>query len=290
MPDIDKAFVLARDFTGQDHFRSVNRITVPCHPRELVLDAFRPGDGAEFTRLLTGPLPTGEPDPRKLPEEISNAVAHLVNVHRKQPAAAKPGYLVQMVGVGASEMDWTLELLSARQGRFDVAKLPGMEEAVAARKAGKVFALKGEMDNLRIKTWHRRIHYTVNLVTFDRVADLDTWIERYGKSTLVAKDLHLIEPIQRPTPPVPWFTRDGWQHLPPEVIDRLDKDAKALVFPGGWRKVANAISGVTGPLPMMVAMFLWDFGHQLSESDRPDDVVPTQFEGDVSVLLCRGKL
>lgn len=289
MGDITKAFFIERAFDGPQPFRGVNHLPLPTHPQELRLEGFRPGDGQRLQELLTGDWPTGEKEPRKLPREVANEVAHHINEHRHAARVGQTGYVLQLVAAGSPQLHWTLKKISAKAGRFDPLRSPVAAEALARRDRGEHVVFKGELDNLEIEHFERRIHYTVNVVTFDSVGDMDVWLDRYARSTLATKDLHREEGVREPKPPLPWFELTDWQRLPGDLVMRLDADARALVFPSGVQMAARALSAAGGPFVMLPFAFLRQLFREADEHG-PHNCVHTRFLADIRVVRSEGRV
>lgn len=282
MADLTRSFFLDRDLLGADKYRGRNHLPLPTHPTELLLEGFRPGDGKRLQDFLTGKWPTGE-EPRKLPPEVANDVAHIINQHRHGDRVHEPGYVVQLVAVGSPHLHWTLELASVKDGRYDPAHTPAMAKAIERQQQGLPAVFKSELDNLFIRYWHRKIHYTVNVITFDSVGDMDVWLERWGPSTLATKRLHAETPVQEPASPTPWFETLGWQRMPAELVARMDSGAKWLVFPTDADMRWKAVKAAPGGIVLLPFTFLWEWIKEHGEHG-PQNCVHTMFNGDLRVV------
>lgn len=289
MPDITKTFFLARDLTGPNPYRGANHLPLPTNPHELLLRGFRPGDGKKLQDFLTGELPTGEPKPRKLPREIANQVAHHINLHRHNDRIAEPGYVLQLVAAGEPKIQWILEIASVKEGRNVPQHKPEIHNAIERYQHGEKIVFQSELDNLLINHWERTIHYSINVITFDSVGDMDVWLERYGPSILASKELHRIEPIQEPKPATPWFEMMNWQRLPEEIVNRMDSGAKELAFPSNLQMARHALHAAPGPIVLQPFTFLWELIKEHGEHG-PHHCVHTQFKADIHVVLCEGRV
>lgn len=289
MGDITKAFFIERAFNGPQPYRGVNHLPLPTHAHELLLDAFRPGDGQRLQDVLTGDWPTGEKKPRKLPKDVAHEVAHHINVHRHAARIGQPGYVLQLVATGSPQLHWTLKKISAKAGRFDPLQSPVGEEALARREQGEHVVFKSELDNLEIERFERRIHYTVNVVAFDSVGDLDVWMDRYQRSTLATKNVHREEVVQEPKAPLPWFELTDWQRLPGELIARMDEGARTLVFPSGIQMAGRALSAAGGPFVMLPFAFMRQLMREADEHG-PHNCVHTRFLADIQVVRSDGRV
>lgn len=289
MGDISKAFFIARQFDGPQPYRGVNHLVLPTHPHELLLDAFRPGDGHRLQQLLTGEWPSGEKNPRKLPREVANEVARHINAHRHAARIHEPGYVLQLVATGAPDLHWTLQKISGKAGRYDPLQGPAGAQALARRGKGQPVVFRSELDNLEIEHFERAIHYVVHVVTFDSVGDLDAWLERYQRSTLATKELHRSEPVQEPKAAVPWFELTDWQRLPGELIQRLDPQARALLFPSVAQMAGRALSAARGPFVTLPFSFMLQLFREADEHG-PHNCVHTRFLADIRVVRSEGQV
>lgn len=291
MSDITRTFFLARDPSGPNPYRGANHVPLQGATHQLVFETYKPGDGPRMQAFLTGEIPTGESRSRKLPKEVANEIAHLVNEHRhSRDLVAQPGYIIQMVASGSPELHWTLEKLSTKEGRFDA--LNAAKNAAAIKEAaaqGKAVVMKSELDNLGIKIWERAIHYTVNLITFGSHTDMEIWAERYERSPQFAKEAFQVKAIKKPKAPLPWFETLNWQRLPSEFIARMDSGAKALVFPSNLQMLGHAVHAAPGPLLIQPFTILWELIKEHGEH-RPHNCVHTLFKADVHVVLAEGIL
>lgn len=289
MSDITKTFFLARDPAGPNPYRGVNHIPLHSATHQLVFETFKPGDGTRMQAFLTGDIPTGEQKSRKLPKEVANELAHLVNEHRhSKKLVAQPGYVIQMVATGGLALHWTLEKLSTKAGRFDRFNAAKIEAACKeAAEQGKTVVMKSDLENLGIKVWERAIHYTVNLITFGSYTDMEIWAERHERSPQFAKDAFQVKAIRKPKEPLPWFETLNWQRLPSEFIARMDSGAKALVFPTNMQMIEHAVRAAPGPLLIQPFTILWELMKEHGEHG-PHNCVQTLFKADVRVVLAEG--
>jgi hypothetical protein len=288
MGDITRRYFLDRDFTGPEPYRGRNHLPVPSHPTELLLEGFHPREGPKLQALVTGKWPTGEPKPRKLPDAVMHEVAHLINEHRHRARVGPTGYVIQLVATGEPRVHWTLEIASGKAGRYDPMHSPAAAEAKARHAKGLPAVFKSELDNLFIRHWLRRIHYTVNVIAFDSVGDMDVWLQRFGPSTLATKDLHRQEPVQEPREPTPWFELHGWQRLPDELIARFDSGAMWLVFPDEADMLGRAVKAAPGPLLVQPFTLLWEAMKEHGERG-PKGCVHTLFQADLRVVFSLGQ-
>ena len=282
MADLTRRFFLDRELEGEGVYRGRNHLPLATHPTELLLEAFRPGDGKRLQTFLTGKWPTGDA-PQKLPPEVANEVAHIINTHRHGDRVAEPGYVVQLVAVGDAQLHWDLEIASVKDGRYSPMHTPAAAEARARQAKGQPTVFKSELDNLFIRHWLRAIHYTINVITFDSVGDMEAWLEHWGLSTLTTKRLHALTPVQEPAAPTPWFQTLGWQRLPEDLIARLDSGARWLVFPTEAEMRSKALKAAPGGLLLLPFTFLWEWIKEHGEHG-PHNCVHTLFSGDLRVV------
>lgn len=287
MAKIGREFFLARKFKAPDPYVSANFIPVPTQYHELECVEFEPGEGPRFKEFLTGKMNTGESKPRALPKDVYNKVAHLVNIHRSTHRDGNTAYVVLLLGVGGNRVSWSLEKMSSKAGRFDPVKMGANNLKDHPRAETAVF--QSELDNLRIKCWHRELHYTIYLTTFESMQEMNLWWIRYSTSTQITKRVHMLEQITResPSPPYFWFKTMGWQRLPDDFISNLDDDAKALVFPSDWQITKNALKAAPGPGQLLPFTFLYELNKEASMRG-PQNCVKTEYQADVKIVLCRG--
>lgn len=281
MGDIGKEFFLARNFTGSDPYMGTHGIPVPTKPHELVVRTFEPGQGSEFRDFLRGKMYTGEPKPRPLPGDMANRVARLVNEHRRGHEGSHTAYIFQLFGEGGNFVTWSLEPMSSRAARFDPVKTQSEQTIREARDHG----LKSEMGNLRIKRWHRTLHYTIYLTAFESVGAMNTWVACYSRTPLSDQNHH-----RRPTGPVGeaefWFETMGWQELPQGFISRLTSEAKALVFPSAARQMWQALEMASGPMILLPITWAYHLGMQ-DDRHGPKNCVCTQYHAKARLIFCR---
>lgn len=289
MSDITKTFFLARDPGGAKPYRGINHVPLQGATHQLVFETYKPGDGPRMQAFLTGEVATGEPKSRKLPKEVANEVARLVNEHRHSGKLVdQPGYVIQMVATGSPELHWTLEKLSIKTGRFD--QLNAAKAGAAIKQAaeqGKQAVMKSDLENLGIKVWERAIHYTVNLITFGSYNDMEIWARRHERSPLFAKDAFQVKAIKKPKEPLPWFETLNWQRLPSEFIARMDSGARELVFPTNLQMIEHAVHAAPGPLLIQPFTILWELIKEHGEHG-PHNCVHALFKADVRVVLAEG--
>ena len=289
MPDIGKEFFLARGFIGSNPYMGTHGIRVPTQLHDLEDRTFRPGQGPEFRDFLRGKMNTGERKPRPLPGAVANRVAHFVNIHRKAQEGGRTAYIFQLYGRGGRFVRWSLERLSQKAARYDPLKMnPSLgPTAREARAQGRHVALKSEMDNLRIRRWHRGLDYRIYLTAFADEGAMRAWRDRYGRAPLLQQNQHR-ERARAPKQQALWFETMGWQKLPEPFIARLKSDAKDLVFPSAFRQMREAVKRSSGGLLLAIPLA----GYQLAKQDDrhgPTNCVWTQYRALVQINLCTGR-
>jgi hypothetical protein len=224
MADIGEEFFLKRDFNAPDNHWSFNEIPLPDKPFiQLVAKAFNPGQGHEFRDFLLGKIDTAEPNPRSLPGELANKIAHCVNEHRRQHPGGHTAYICQFYGKGSPWIRWSLSTKDKMMGRFD-----GLYK-------------KSNMSNLRIDSWHRVLSYRMAVTAFATVEAMETWWRNhcYGMTDLKVQNHHRVL-IRKMDKPMFWFETKGMQRIPAEFISRMNDDARALVFPNAFGLLRSA--------------------------------------------------
>jgi hypothetical protein len=285
MSDITKTFFLAHDPFGENPFRGVNHIPLQSSRHSLVFETFKPGDGTRMQAFLTGDIRTGEQMPRKLPKEVANKVAQLVNEDRHSRGHyAKPGYVIQVVATGGSELHWTLEKISLKAGRYDryYAAKKFKHDIGEAINQEKGIVSKSDLKNLVIKEWDRAIHYTINIITFGRYTDMEMWAQHYAHIPQFAPFLKISK-----KEPSEWFKLLNWQRLPTEFIDRMDSGAKEFVFPTNWQMIRHAVHKAQGPIYVQPITFFFELANEHSEHG-PQNCVHTLFKADIKIVLGEG--
>lgn len=296
MGDTGKEFLLARNPVGAAPCMGTRGIQVSTRLHDLEDRTFRPGQGPEFRDFLRGKMNTGERKPRALPGEVANRVAHLMNRHRSekhQEGKHGTAYIVQLYGRGSKFVRWSLERLSLRKAaRFAPLKTdPTLGPAIReARAQGRHEVLKSEMDNLRIRRWHRELHYRIYVTAFAGATvsageiAMEDWRRRYGHLPLWRQS-QARKRAQPSEQQALWLDTMGWQKLPEELIARLKNDARTLVFPSAFKQIREAVKRSSGGPLLAIPLA----GYQLvREDDRygPANCVWTQYHAYVHLSFC----
>lgn len=284
MPDIGKEFFLSRSLTGPDPYMGTHGILVPSKLHMLEYKTFRPGQGPEFRDFLLGKVKTGEHQPRPLPRGAANKVARFVNTYRKAKAHGT-AYILQLMGRGAPTIRWSLERsVSLREARFDPVKRD--PRLLEMRKERPHFALKSEMDTLRIRRWYRNLHYRIYLTAFDSEKAMSDWTRLHSKDPA-----WLQRQAREPLPPHEkesfWFDTMGWQKLPDEFVARLKDDARALVFPSVFQQAREAVGRAPGGLLLLVPAAAREL---VAQDDRhgPRNHVWTEYRAYLQINFYQG--
>jgi hypothetical protein len=216
MADIGKEFFLARGGSGD--YVATNVIHVPTRTHLLEGRRFARGHGAEFKEFLLGPVETGEAKSRILPMAVFNEVERFVSRYRRAKPGHDTAYLLQLAGKGGKRLGWELE-----------------------RTVGVLEAGSGVSDDrLRIRCFHRALHYDVRVTAFEDAQAMNRWCRWYGIQPLsMQKDFR--RRLEGDDEEKAWFTTVGWQKLPDEFVSRLKDDARALLFPSYGKQFREAL-------------------------------------------------
>jgi len=285
MGDIGKEFFLSRNLVGKEPYMGSHSIRLPSRLHVLEHKTFKAGQGPEFRDFLLGKVKTGEKKPRPLPREIGNKVARFVNRYRKEKGRPRTAYVVQLVGEGEKSIRWSLERsVSMREARFDPVKMDPRIRKM--REEGKHVAVKSEMDKLRIQRWYRNLHYRVCITAFDSEDALEDWNRFYRDRAfwMQQQARRRIEPREKE---IFWFGTMGWQELPAEFVARLKDDAKALVFPSGFKQMRQAAARAPGGLLLLVPAAGYELARQ-DDRHGPQNHVWTKYSAFLGIEFAQG--
>jgi hypothetical protein len=217
MADIGKEFFLARG--GPGDYVATNAIRMPAPAHLLEQRRFARGHGGEFKEFLLGAVATGEAKPRVLPRAVFNAIQRFVSRYRRQKAGVDTAFLVQIDRIGGRWLGWSLErIVSVLEAAFGVRD-----------------------DQLRIRCFHRMLHYGIRITAFDDAQAMNRWYWRFGIQPLSLQKAFRTRLPEGDDDEHSWFETAGWQRLPGEFVGRLKDDARALVFPSYGKQLREAL-------------------------------------------------
>jgi hypothetical protein len=243
-------------------------IHVPTHTHLLEGRMFARGHGAEFREFLLGPVETGETKPRALPRSVYDEVERFVSGYRRRKAGHDTAYFVQLVGKGGKLLGWELE------------------RTVSVLEAGS-----GVSDDLlRIKCFHRALHYGVRITAFEDAEAMNRWCRSYGVLPLSMQKSFRTR-LEGDDEEKAWFNTVGWQRLPAEFVGRLKDDARALVFPSYGRQFREALFrdrfSAYNPL-VFIPKVVYHFIGAADHHHGPQDHVWTEYHAKYKVDFYEG--
>lgn len=233
-----------------------------------------PGELPALKRFVQGPVHTGparkHPATQQLPHWIRDEIVRYVSA----PDRSKYAYVVELVGTGATSINWELQRLA---GRRDVRLSP--IGTLITRPQAELLELAKQF---QITSWCHKIHFVMRLKAFKSEATMKDWIATHPA--------HKHEPIAmdgtpRPDGSVskPWFESMGYVGTLRLPL-RDDAIAFAVKELSNWQLLrAYWKRGPTNPLlnmlnwPLEACSLHWDH--------CPGGTVRTRFQCDLKLEI-----